>query len=102
EGIKQRVLRYFNLGVRVHKPRVSYKETVARAAEAVGKCQRQVGGQVLFAEARVRITPRDNNKPGEAFTNWFSEDTAIRNAIAVLVAALKEHAEGGGLLGCPL
>ena len=102
EVIKHRLLRDFNLDVRVHKPRVSYKETVARAAEAVGKCQRQVGGQVLFAEARVRITPRDNNKPGEAFTNWFSEDTAVRNAIAVLVAALKEHAEGGGLLGCPL
>jgi elongation factor G len=102
EVIKHRLLRDFNLDVRVHKPRVSYKETVAKSAEAVGKCQRQVGGQVLFAEARVRITPRDNNKPGEAFTNWFSEDTAIRNAIAVLVAALKEHAEGGGLLGCPL
>jgi elongation factor G len=102
EVIKHRLLRDFNLDVRVHKPRVSYKETVAKSAEAVGKCQRQVGGQVLFAEARVKITPRDNNKPGEAFTNWFSEDTAVRNAIAVLVAALKEHAEGGGLLGCPL
>jgi elongation factor G len=102
EVIKHRLLRDFNLDVRVHKPRVSYKETVAKSAEAVGKCQRQVGGQVLFAEARVKITPRDNNKPGEAFTGWFSEDTAVRNAIAVLVAALKEHAEGGGLLGCPL
>jgi elongation factor G len=102
EVIKHRLLRDFNLDVRVHKPRVSYKETVAKPAEAAGKCQRQVGGQVLFAEARVKITPRDNNKPGEAFTNWFSEDAAVRNAITVLVAALKEHAEGGGLLGCPL
>ncbi|HKD38478.1 MAG TPA: elongation factor G, partial [Pirellulales bacterium] len=102
EVIKHRLLRDFNLDVRVHKPRVSYKETVAKAAEALGKCQRQVGGQVLFAEAKIRVTPRENNKPGEVFTNWFTEDSAVRNAVAILVAALKEHAEGGGLLGCPL
>ncbi len=44
EVIKHRLLRDFNLNVKVHKPRVSYKETVNAAAEAVGKCQRQVGG----------------------------------------------------------
>jgi elongation factor G len=102
EVIKHRLLRDFNLDVRVHKPRVSYKETVAKAAEALGKCQRQVAGQVLFAEARIRVTPRDNNKPCEVFTNWFTEESAVRNAVTILVAALKEHAEGGGLLGCPL
>jgi elongation factor G len=102
EVIKHRLLRDFNLDVRVHKPRVSYKETVAKPAEAVGKCQRQVGGQVLFAEAKVRVSPRDNNKPGEVFSNWFTEDSAVRNAVAILVAAQKEHAEGGGQLGCPL
>jgi elongation factor G len=102
EVIKHRLLRDFNLDVRVHKPRVSYKETVAKAAEALGKCQRQVGGQVLFAEAKIRVIPRDNNKPGEVYTNWFTEDSAVRNAVAILVAALKEHAEGGGMLGCPL
>jgi elongation factor G len=102
EVIKHRLLRDFNLDVRVHKPRVSYKETVAKAAEALGKCQRQVGGQVLFAEAKIRVTPRDNNKPCEVSTNWFTEESAVRNAVTILVAALKEHAEGGGLLGCPL
>ena len=102
EVIKHRLLRDFNLDVRVHKPRVSYKETVATAAEAVGRCQRQVGGQALFAEAKVRVTPRDDNKAGNVFTSWFSEDAAVRTAIATMAEALKEHAEGGGLLGCPL
>jgi elongation factor G len=102
EVIKHRLLRDFNLDVRVHKPRVSYKETVATAAEAVGRCQRQVGGQALFAEAKVRVTPRDDNKGGNVFTSWFSEDTAVRTAVTTMTEALKEHAEGGGLLGCPL
>ena len=102
EVIKHRLLRDFNLDVRVHKPRVSYKETVAAAAEAIGKCNRQIGGQTLFAEAKVRVTAKDDNKPAHVFTNWFSEVAPNRNAIATLLSALKEHAEGGGLLGCPL
>ena len=36
EIIKHRLLRDFNLNVRVHKPRVSYRETVAHAAEVIG------------------------------------------------------------------
>jgi elongation factor G len=102
EVIKHRLLRDFNLDVRVHKPRVSYKETVATAAEAVGRCQRLVGGQALFAEAKMRVEPRDDNKPCHVFTYWTSEDAAVRAAIATITASLKEHAEGGGLLGCPL
>jgi elongation factor G len=102
EVIKHRLLRDFNLDVRVHKPRVSYKETVAASAEAIGKCNRQIGGATLFAEAKVRVTPRDDNKPAHVFTNWFSEVVPARNAIATLLSSLKEHAEGGGLLGCPL
>jgi elongation factor G len=102
EVIKHRLLRDFNLDVRVHKPRVSYKETVAASAEAIGKCNRQIGGQTLFAEAKVRVAPRDDNKPAQVFTKWFSEVAPVRNAISTLQSALKEHAEGGGLLGCPL
>ena len=34
EVIKHRLLRDFNLDVRVHKPRVSYKETVAAAGRS--------------------------------------------------------------------
>ena len=52
EVIKHRLLRDFNLNVKVHKPRVSYKETVKGPAEALGKCQRQVGG------AAIRRMPR--------------------------------------------
>ncbi len=102
EVIKHRLLRDFNLDVRVHKPRVSYKETVANSAEALGRCQRQVGGQALFAEVKVRVTPRHDNKPAAVFTNWFTEDSTVRTAMAIIMSSLQEHSEGGGLLGCPL
>ena len=90
------------MNVRVHKPRVSYKETVNGAAEAVGKCHRQVGGQTLFAEVKIRVKPLKEDKPCRVFTNWFVEDSARQQAIQLVLSALKEAAEGGGLLGCPL
>ena len=40
EVIKHRLLRDFNLNVRVHKPRVSYRETIEHAVEVTGECHR--------------------------------------------------------------
>ena len=102
EVIKHRLLRDFNLNVKVHKPRVSYKETVKAAAEALGKCQRQVGGATLFAECRVRVRSEENDKPGRVFTNWVMEDAQQGQCIQTMLTALKEHAEGGGMYGYPL
>jgi elongation factor G len=102
EVIKHRLLRDFNLNVKVHKPRVSYKETVKGAAEALGKCQRQVGGASLFAECRVRVVPQDDDKPCRVFTNWVMEDAQQGQCIQTMLGSLKEHAEGGGLYGYPL
>ncbi len=50
EVIKHRLLRDFNLNVRVHKPRVSYRETIEKAAEVTGTCHRQQAGQTMSAE----------------------------------------------------
>ena len=57
EIIKHRLLRDFNLSVRVHKPRVSYRETVAHAAEVTGTCHRQQAGQSMFAKVRLKAEP---------------------------------------------
>jgi elongation factor G len=102
EVIQHRLQRDFNLNVRVHRPRVSYKEMVNQPGEAIGKCQRQVGGQTLFAEVKLRVTPLREDKPARVFTNWYVEDSPTRNAIQLILSALKEAAEGGGLKGCPL
>ena len=76
EVVQHRLQRDFNLNVRVHKPRVSYKETVNRRGEAVGKCNRQIAGQTLFAEVKVRVVPLHEDQAGRVFTNWFAEDSA--------------------------
>ena len=57
EVIKHRLLRDFKLDVRVHKPRVSYRETIEHAAEVTGECHRNVAGQMLSAKLRIRMEP---------------------------------------------
>ena len=57
EVIKHRLLRDFKLDVRVHKPRVSYRETIERAVEVTGECHRNIAGQMLSAKVRIRMEP---------------------------------------------
>ncbi|MGC4001927.1 MAG: elongation factor G [Pirellulales bacterium] len=102
EVIKHKLLRDFKLDVKVHKPRVSYKETVLSAAEELGKCQRMINGQSLFAECRVKVTPKTDEKPATVISKWIGDDAAKKQCVFILQSTLKEHAEGGGLYGCPL
>ena len=66
EVIKHRLLRDFLLNVRVHKPRVSYRETIERPVEVTGECHRNVGGQMLSAKLHIRMEPwsKDGEKTG--------------------------------------
>ena len=43
EVIQHRLLRDYRLNVRVHKPRVSYRETIGKAVEVTGQCHRNIG-----------------------------------------------------------
>ncbi len=63
EVIKNKLLRDFNLNVKVHKPRVSYRETIERKVESEGECRRQIAGQQTFAVVRIRMEPFDGPTP---------------------------------------
>jgi len=102
EVIKHRLLRDFKLDVKVHKPRVSYKETVNGSAQETGRCQRTVNGQALFAECRLKIEQRTDDKPATVGTRWITEDSQQKQCVVTQLTAIKEHAAGGGLFGCPL
>jgi elongation factor G len=101
EVIKHRLLRDYNLNVRVHKPRVSYRETVERAAEVVGACHRQQGGQSLFAEVSIRMEPYPQGGAG-AMVVPARGDALPEPYLSTVIDGLTEQGHGGGLLGCPL
>jgi len=100
EIIKNRLLRDYNLNVKVHKPRVSYRETISHAADATGECVRQQAGQNLFAKVTIRIEPLSSDAPTAILSQI--RDPLPEGYLAAVLDTLRDQAQGGGLLGCPL
>jgi len=110
EVIKHRLLRDFRLNVRVHKPRVSYRETIERAVEVIGECHRNVAGRILAAKVRLRMEPWSPAAGGQVLPRG-EKPVVVRvdqandlpeNFLTPVVEVLTEKGEGGGLLGFPL
>jgi len=102
EVIRHRLERDFNLKCRVHKPRVSYKETLGRAVTVSGSINRQVGGQNLQATVTLRAEPVESQGPVTVEQGWFPESESLAELAAQMTQAVRESAERGGLKGCPL
>ncbi|MBX3411779.1 MAG: elongation factor G [Pirellulales bacterium] len=103
EIIKNKLLRDFNLNVRVHKPRVSYRETVGKRVEVTGECHRQLAGAMHFAELRVRIEPFESpDKPVLVTAEPKVGEKLGENFLKAALEVLSEQAAGGGSLGFPL
>jgi elongation factor G len=102
EVIRHRLERDFNLTCRVHKPRVSYKETLERPATVAGSINRQVGGQNLMATVTLRAEPVDEQAVVTVEQGWFPESESLAAMAALMTQSVRESAERGGLKGCPL
>jgi len=99
EVIKHRLLRDFRLDVKVHNPRVSYREMIGKAVEVTGECHRQMAGQQLFARVTLRMEPL---KAEDATVTTISQCPPESIPAPLLEAAIEElHslAEGGGMIG---
>ena len=103
EIIKNRLLRDFNLDVRVHKPRVSYRETVQHGVEATGGCHRQQAGALLEAQVRIQLEPFDTGeRPVLVTCRPEAAEQLPEPLLTAALETLREQAAGGGLLGHPL
>jgi len=101
EVIKHRLLRDYRLNVRVHKPRVSYRETIAKAVEVTGECHRHLAGQALWARLTIRMEPFSKGvKP--VFVVVALGVTLPPEFLTAATEVLEEHGQGGGSLGFPL
>ncbi len=99
EVIKNRLLRDFNLKVKVHKPRVSYRETISQAVEITGECHRLVAGQQLFAKLKLRMEPDDNVESGVAIRSRLPVDAMPAEMVQTVKDEIKARGEGGGPIG---
>ena len=102
EVIRHRLERDFNLTCRVHKPRVSYKETLERPATVAGSINRQVGGQNLVATVTLRAEPVDEQATVTVEQGWFPESESLAAMAVLMTQSVRESAERGGLKGWPL
>ena len=101
EVIKHRLLRDYKLDVRVHKPRVSYRETIERRVEVFGECHRNIAGQMLSAKLHVRMEPF--SKGAKPVVVVVGPSVSLPQEFLVpAVEVLTEQGEGGGSLGFPL
>jgi len=101
EVIQHRLLRDYKLNVKVHKPRVSYRETIARAAEAVGECSRIIQGTHHAAKVRIRVEPFEKGLGPVTVTNALDHGLPS-DLLNVVLEELESAGQGGGLLGFPL
>jgi elongation factor G len=102
EVIKHRLLRDYKLNVRVHKPRVSYRESIQKGVEVTGECHKSMNGQMHFARLTIRMEPFAASPTPLVVP---TPEVAAALAPEFLNAALEVLAElgqGGGMFGFPL
>ena len=77
EVIRHRLEREFNLHCRVHKPRVSYKETLAKSVRVRGESNRQVAGQTLEATVALSAEPTGGQSGVTVEQGWYPESEQL-------------------------
>lgn len=99
EVIKNRLLREFNLKVKVHKPRVSYRETISKSVEVTGECHRIVNGQQLFAKLTLRMEPDEKAESAVVVRNQLPVEAVPPELVQPIREELMARGEGGGPIG---
>jgi elongation factor G len=100
EVIRHRMERDYKLNVRVHKPRVSYRETIRHSVDQTGEFNRTVSGVTQYARVRIRMEP----VPGQdtiALKSEIGGKVAPAHVTSIEQSLLNE-AQGGGTLGYPM
>ena len=103
EVIKNRMEREFNLKIRVHKPRVSYRETVRGTAPIPGRGEFDrplPEGQVDHAVVTVSLERFEADDP-VTFVSALPHDFP-KAALEVVKQSALDEARGGGVVGYPL
>ena len=99
EVIKNKLLRDFKLNVKVHKPRVSYRETIGKAITVTGSCERLVNGQQLFAKLKIKMEPDEKVEAGVGIRTAGVAGKLSGEMMESVREELTARGEGGGMIG---
>ena len=101
EVLRDRLLRDFGLNVRVHKPRVSYRETIRKAVDAEGVFNRKSGDQVQYAGVKVHVEPFQGDEP-VVVVSRVKPGVLPKQLVSIVPQAVLDESRGGGSVGYPL
>jgi elongation factor G len=101
EVLTSRLIREFNVGVKVGRPRVAYKETITQPVKVEGRFVRQSGGHGQYGVVNVEFEPQPRGK-GFEFVDAIRGATIPRQFIPPVKAGIKEAMETGVVAGYPV
>jgi elongation factor G len=91
--LESRLKRRFNVEIQTKLPRIAYRETITKSADAHHRHRKQSGGRGQFGEVYVRVRPRPRGE-GNAFVDKVVGGSIPRNLIPAVekgfVQACKE------------
>ncbi|HEX6135106.1 MAG TPA: elongation factor G [Longimicrobiales bacterium] len=97
----ERLKRKYHVEVLTEEPRVPYRETFRKQAEAQGKYKKQTGGHGQFGDCHVRIKPLPRGS-GYTFTDSITGGVIPNKFIPSVDKGIQEAAKKGVLAGYPV
>jgi elongation factor G len=109
--IKTKLIRDMKINVNVGTPRVAYKESISKSAEARGTHKKQTGGRGQFGDCIIRVDPCTaaqaeaeelKYEDGVVFENKIIGGSIPKEYIPSVAVGCRETAKSGVLAGYPL
>ncbi len=101
EVIVDRLLREFKVGASVGRPRVAYRETITKEAEAQGQYIRQSGGRGQYGDVTIKVEPNEKGK-GFEFINGIRGGIIPQEFIPAVKKGVQEAVDKGVVGGYSL
>jgi elongation factor G len=101
EVVVGRLKKKYGVEVLLHPPKVPYRETITRPADAHGRHKKQTGGHGQFADCKIKIEPLDRGAEFEFVDEVFG-GAIPRQYIPAVEKGIQEARMHGFLAGYPL
>ena len=100
EIIADRLQREFNVGIRVGKPQVSYRESISGTATESYTFHKELAGKSQFGQVTIKVEPADY-QAGVQFESTVTTKQLAQNFIDAIKKAVMDTAPGGAMAGYP-
>lgn len=100
EIIADRLQREFNVGIRVGKPQVSYRESISGSASENNIFHKELAGKVQFGDVTIKVEPADY-QAGVQFESSVPTKQLPQSFIDAIKKSVMDTAPGGAMAGYP-